>query len=115
MTFIKYDYNTVSVTASAGLVVSYFVCEESMIFIVVSPCDDGVMNGNETDVDCGGRCQLIRKCDDGLRCNNGSDCNSVVCILNICRGTCDYLWCKVFEPLTLSCSSYLQRYCHECK
>lgn len=53
--------------------------------VVVPTCDDGIMNGNETDVDCGGNCLPNKKCHDGLRCNIGSDCNSGVCKLNICQ------------------------------
>ena len=57
--------------------------------VVVPTCTDGIMNGNETDVDCGGSC--IKKCDDRLKCNIGSDCNSGVCTLNMCQGECSYL------------------------
>src|SRR5690606_16745823 len=39
-------------------------------------CTDGVMNGDESDVDCGGTCG---PCDDGLDCVVASDCQSGVC------------------------------------
>ncbi len=39
-------------------------------------CDDGVLNGNETDVDCGGVCG---SCDTGQQCVAGSDCKSGIC------------------------------------
>jgi hypothetical protein len=54
-------------------------------------CNDGDRNGNETDVDCGGSCLPTKPCADGLRCKNGSDCNSGVCISDICQGACSYL------------------------
>ena len=54
-------------------------------------CDDGIMNGNETDVDCGGNCSADKKCNDGMRCNSRFDCNSSVCMLNICQGECSCL------------------------
>ena len=39
-------------------------------------CDDGVQNGNETGVDCGGDCAACPTCDDGLQNGNetGVDC-----------------------------------------
>jgi len=39
-------------------------------------CDDGVKNGNETGIDCGGTCG---KCDDNTACNVAADCKSDVC------------------------------------
>ena len=39
-------------------------------------CDDGLLNGDETDVDCGGSCQ---PCSDGDDCVLGNDCISLVC------------------------------------
>ena len=41
-------------------------------------CTDKIMNGNETDVDCGGGTCL--KCSDGKKCNSGSDCRSTRCV-----------------------------------
>lgn len=40
-------------------------------------CDDGVRNGDESDVDCGGPCS--RKCLDGRRCSVASDCQNGFC------------------------------------
>src|SRR5262249_55032474 len=39
-------------------------------------CRDGIKNGNETDVDCGGSCS---KCSIGKRCATNSDCASNNC------------------------------------
>ena len=55
-------------------------------YVVVPTCNDGVKNGNETDVDCGGSCLPDKPCANGLTCNNGPDCVSVVCTSNICQG-----------------------------
>jgi hypothetical protein len=44
-------------------------------------CNDGVKNGNETDVDCGGTCP---KCGNGKNCTANADCVSGAC----CHGTC---------------------------
>ncbi|HET6584556.1 MAG TPA: hypothetical protein VFG69_13935 [Nannocystaceae bacterium] len=40
-------------------------------------CNDGMQNGDETDVDCGGSCPT--KCDDGDMCLVGEDCSSTFC------------------------------------
>ncbi len=40
-------------------------------------CHDGVKNGTETDVDCGGSCA---PCDAGRSCASGSDCTSGHCV-----------------------------------
>src|SRR5574338_637771 len=42
-------------------------------------CTDGVENGTETDLDCGGACAPARRCGDGLGCATGDDCQSGVC------------------------------------
>lgn len=39
-------------------------------------CGDGVKNGNETDVDCGGACA---RCRNGQTCTGGNDCVSGAC------------------------------------
>ena len=45
-------------------------------------CNDGAVNGFETDVDCGGVCD---GCPDGAGCAVGSDCTSGVCEAMICQ------------------------------
>jgi hypothetical protein len=44
-------------------------------------CEDGVHNGDESDVDCGGTCPL---CAAGQLCREGSDCSSGVCTTERC-------------------------------
>lgn len=45
-------------------------------------CSDGIKNGDETDIDCGGfRCAA---CDDALNCNQNSDCLHGHCIQGLC-------------------------------
>jgi formylglycine-generating enzyme required for sulfatase activity len=44
---------------------------------------DGISNGGESDVDCGGR--DAPPCADGKRCADGSDCASAVCASAICQ------------------------------
>lgn len=50
-------------------------------------CDDGMRNGSESDVDCGGACAT--KCLDGQTCQNGSDCRGGICEGQVCKSpTC---------------------------
>jgi hypothetical protein len=51
------------------------VCDEHDC--VPKECIDGVQNGQETDVDCGG--PLCGKCENGEGCALGSDCDSGFC------------------------------------
>lgn len=45
-------------------------------------CDDNRLNGNESDVDCGGSCS---RCGVDRRCNSNSDCVSGSCRSGTCR------------------------------
>ena len=46
-------------------------------------CTNGVKNGDETDVDCGGA--TCAKCADGKMCLGGGDCQSGDCFNNACK------------------------------
>ena len=51
-------------------------------------CNDSEKNGDETDIDCGGRCS--KKCDEGEDCGDGKDCKSDLCSKGLClTGTDD--------------------------
>ena len=50
-------------------------------------CENGILNADEADVDCGGICPL--KCPDGSMCINDNDCISNKCVNNICCGPSD--------------------------
>ena len=58
-------------------VVQYFNC---LIPPPPQPCEDGVKNGSETDVDCGGSCNST--CAEGQGCIDNADCTSSNCGLN---------------------------------
>ena len=45
-------------------------------------CVDGITNGNESDIDCGGSCG---KCGNGQGCGNVADCVSGICSAGICQ------------------------------
>lgn len=46
-------------------------------------CTDGIKNGSETDVDCGGSC--VAKCQNGKACGASTDCVSNLCSGGICQ------------------------------
>src|SRR5690606_15365505 len=50
-------------------------------------CMNGIKDGSETDVDCGGSCDA---CDDGAACMVGAHCESKVCTDGFClAATCE--------------------------
>ena len=50
-------------------------------------CEDGIVNGTETDVDCGG--EDCAPCPDGLRCSVLGDCSSDRCDAGLCTSCTD--------------------------
>lgn len=57
---------------------------EALLKCIAATCVDGVKNGRETDIDCGGLdCQA--KCSKNDTCKLGSDCVSGVCQSGTCR------------------------------
>jgi len=56
----------------------------------VPACDDGVLNGNETALDCGGNCDL---CPNGRACADDDECASGLCQFGECEAqpSCDDL------------------------
>jgi hypothetical protein len=49
---------------------------------LASSCSDGIKNGNETDVDCGGSCL---PCANDQRCATQADCASSFCVNSTCQ------------------------------
>lgn len=47
------------------------------------PCSDCVLNGEETDVDCGGT--VCRPCRPGATCLLAEDCDNGACIDGLCH------------------------------
>lgn len=55
--------------------------------VCVAECDDGIRNGTESDVDCGGSCA---GCEGGLVCAEDEDCTSGLCEAGTCASAaCD--------------------------
>ena len=45
-------------------------------------CADLIIDGDESDVDCGGSCT---PCISGLRCASATDCGSGICTNGLCQ------------------------------
>jgi hypothetical protein len=61
-------------------------------FCAESGCDDGIRNGDETGVDCGGSCP--KACSPGTPCLDNDDCESLVCSCPDSNPTCSMLVCQ---------------------
>jgi hypothetical protein len=61
--------------------------EQCLAVCKLPGCDDGILNGDETAVDCGSDCP---ECEDGLACKVDGDCQSGVCDEETCQEpTCE--------------------------
>jgi hypothetical protein len=68
---------------ACSILIVLSACAESMPPDGGEPgCGDGIHNGLETDVDCGGDCGA---CGDGQTCNDAIDCISEVCVSSACQ------------------------------
>ena len=65
------------------------ICDPESNTCEAASCDDGVLNGSETDVDCGG--PACSGCDTGEDCGVDDDCASLVC--DDVGGTCEAPTC----------------------
>jgi hypothetical protein len=66
--------DTSDVANAPGTVVEYFDCA---VPPAPKPCVDGVQDGTETDVDCGGTCPA--QCAAGQKCLTNADCQTGLC------------------------------------
>ena len=63
------------------------VCSSIASVCVIPRCDDGLVEGGETDVDCGGT--ACAPCEGGQRCSADRDCVTNYCAGGICgRASC---------------------------
>ncbi|MEM9190374.1 MAG: hypothetical protein AAGF12_14410 [Myxococcota bacterium] len=56
-------------------------CQPDADICVAARCQDGLQNGDETDIDCGGMCGA---CVDGQGCSVADDCTSMSCSGGVC-------------------------------
>lgn len=65
---------------------SYFPRNEGYVVeydsLAAPTCTDGLHNGTETDVDCGGDCG---PCDRGQTCADSTDCAATTCVEHVCE------------------------------
>ena len=61
-----------------------FLCNETAMLCEADPCQNETMDGNETDVDCGG--DSCPACAAGKMCGVPTDCQSMMCAANVCEG-----------------------------
>jgi hypothetical protein len=59
-------------------------------------CTDGVKNGTETDIDCGGTCG---PCAIGMQCTASTDCAAGVCDPTVCRPPVSCRELRTLQPL----------------
>ena len=78
VTVCAYCTTTSGILASCGNFGGCRVCGMPCL----TSCTDGVQNGNETDVDCGGGCAA---CANGKKCNVAADCESTFCQSGVCQ------------------------------
>lgn len=87
---IGQTYN-LAIQGSPNLEFTVVAGEDTCYF--AATCTDGVQNGNETGVDCGGsECDVCPTCDDGIQNGDetGVDCGGSNCPLScdeVCNGT----------------------------
>lgn len=62
------------------------VCIGNPLQCQMATCSDGVENGGETDIDCGGPC--AKKCGPGAGCLGNGDCAGGLCTGMMCAATC---------------------------
>ena len=58
------------------------ICDPKTMTCAAPACDDGHLNGDETDIDCGGACD---PCGNTLSCVDNSDCVSGICENGNCQ------------------------------
>jgi hypothetical protein len=62
------------------------VCNTTTDVVLISlgpTCSNGIQDGTETDIDCGGLC--VTKCATGKHCLIGGDCQSGICTATLCQ------------------------------
>ncbi len=71
----------------------------TVVFIGLSDtCQDGILNGDETDIDCGGSCEDCPTCDDGILNGDETDID--------CGGSCEDCQPEECSYLVISSSDF---------
>jgi hypothetical protein len=95
-----------------GLMTALPSCEKEN---ELATCDDGILNGNETGIDCGGDCPPCISCNDGVQNGNetgidcGGDCpHCISCNDGIQNGNETDIDCGGDCPPCISCNDGIQ-------
>jgi hypothetical protein len=67
---------------------------------ILATCSDGITNGTESDVDCGGSCA---RCGNGKSCSSRDDCIGALCINNVCS-VCSAIGNECFSDAHGACT-----------
>lgn len=73
-------------------------CNDMTKKCVKTSCEDAILDGNETDIDCGGSCP--DRCADQQRCKSASDC--------MAKAVCDPSSASCCTPTVTQCSAAQQ-------
>lgn len=69
------------------------VCPAATHLCAAPTCSDAVLNGSETDLDCGGSCAPAKRCANNLMCVVAGDCVSASCVSLKCSAAgCQNCW-----------------------
>lgn len=91
---VTYHGNLYLKVTGIGIIPVAGACQAQAAVVPAPTCNDGIQNGTETDLDCGGgNCVL---CGVGDSCVANNDCNSFSCVANVC------------QPPPVSCSDGMQ-------
>ncbi|MEK6968358.1 MAG: hypothetical protein AABX51_07045 [Nanoarchaeota archaeon] len=109
------EYNCISDNHYSGMTAYECpsgVCQNGACAASAASCSNGIKDGSETGVDCGGTC--ANKCGVGAGCSGASDCQSNVCTGGVCIASCAVSTYCNFNNLTQKnsdCSSTFLQTC----
>jgi hypothetical protein len=76
------------------------ICPAATKLCAAPSCTDGLKNGSETDLDCGGSCAPAKTCANDKMCVAGSDCASASCVSLKCAAAgCLTCWKAQYQNL----------------
>ena len=78
----------------------------------VPTCNDGITNGSESDVDCGGSCP---RCGNDRVCVGQDDCRSALCVSGVCKSCLNHVDCGIDAMGACFCATHeptQQQVCH---
>src|SRR5262245_20467682 len=89
---------TLGIVACAALDCSVddFYCVNGEAACVVPGCNDGILNGSESDIDCGGECS---GCTAQQACATTDDCETRFCTSGLCCESLCPVWSRSYGAL----------------